>query len=403
MKFRWTIVLAAAILALSSCGKDLKPFDTHGPSKAAERNGVSGLHFDKLMILYSEGYNNLRDYLDQNFGQLYEGYVPGKWDNQALIVYSHASVSRSNWETDTEPVVFRVYKHYDQIIRDTVFTYPANTKSVDKDFMKQVMTDIADKYPSDSYGMVYTSHGTGWIPKDYRKSDEVGVSTMSVGAQYDGPYSNFVYYQLDIDEFKEALPYHFDYIVMDACLMGGVEVVYEWQGICDFLVASPGEVLAEGFDYVNLSSRLLTGDKPDLVAVCEDYYKINENSSATVALYDMSKVEPLAQACAPIFAAHQDMVLNVPSYQVQSFNYSYQYHFDFRDILVKLGATPEELAPVDAALADLVLYKKATEYFLNNHIVTYSGLSMFLPTNNWPVLNSRYKSTSWNIATGFVK
>ena len=67
MKFRWTIVLAAAILALSSCGKDLKPFDTHGPSKAAERNGVSGLHFDKLMILYSEGYNNLRDYLDQNF------------------------------------------------------------------------------------------------------------------------------------------------------------------------------------------------------------------------------------------------------------------------------------------------------------------------------------------------
>jgi len=124
---------------------------------------------------------------------------------------------------------------------------------------------------------------------------------------------------------------------------------------------------------------------------------------ATVALYDCSKIEALAQACIPVFEAHRDNLATIKISEVQSFNFSYSYHYDFRDILVKLGATDEELKPVDAALSELVLHKKATDYFLNNKIVTYSGLSMFLPVSRWKSLTQRYKSTSWNIATGFVK
>ena len=405
MKYRWAIILSAAVLALSSCARDLDPFATSGPSKAAQRTGLTGLHFDKLMILYSEGYNNLQPNLDQNIDQLCEGYIPQKWANEAVVVFSHASEGKYDWQTPKEPVVFRIYKHYDQIVRDTVFVYPEQSVSVDAAFMKKVLTDIKDKYPSDSYGIVYTSHGTGWIPKDYKKSDELGaVQPLSIGAQFEGPYANYTYHQIDIDEFREALPYHLDYIVMDACLMGGVEVAYEWRDACDYLAASPGEVLTVGFDYVHMTERLLQGDKPDLVGLCQDYYDINAlNGDATVGLYDCSKMQALAEACAPIFEAHRDQIGALKPSQVQSFNYSYQYHFDFRDILVKLGATDAELAPVDAVLADLVLYKNATEWFLGNHISTYSGISMFLPTGNWPVLTERYKSTSWNLATGFVK
>ena len=86
MKFRWTIILAAVVLALSSCGSDLDPFDDAGPSKRGERQGVPGLHFDKLMILYSEGYNNLRDDLDNNINQLCQGYIrPPKMDYTPLF------------------------------------------------------------------------------------------------------------------------------------------------------------------------------------------------------------------------------------------------------------------------------------------------------------------------------
>ena len=403
MKFRWSVIFAL-LLALTSCVKDLNPFDSYGSGEGrAERKGTSGLHFDDVMILYSEGYNDLTGFLDTNFDQLDEGYIPGRYENKAIVVYSHAAVDRWNWQTKTEPVIFRVYKQYDKVVRDTVLTYPAESVTLTTEFMKGVMTDIKDKYPSDSYGLVYTSHGMGWIPKDYKKSEEFSVA-KSVGAQYDGATSSYTINQLDLDEFAAALPYHLDYIVMDACLMGGVEVVYEWRDLCDYMVASPGEVLADGFDYQNLTRRLLGGDEPDLVGVCDDYYNMNLNGGdATVGLYDCSKIEALAQACIPIFEAHRDNLFNISVSSVQSFNYSYDWHFDFRDILVKLGATEEELGPVDAALAELVLYKKATDYFFYNPVTTYSGLSMFLPTNRWKSLNQRYKSTSWNIATGFVK
>ena len=303
MKFRWTVI-AALILALTSCVKGPTPFDDYGSGEGCpERKGTSGLSFDDVMILYSEGYNNLEPYLDTNFDQLEEGYVPGRYENKAIVVYSHAANGRYDWVTDTEPVVFRLYTQYGKVVRDTVFTYPAETVTVEPDFMNRVLGDIRDKCPSQSYGLVYTSHGTGWIPKDYNKSNELSVS-KSVGAEYDGQYPSQTIYQLDIDEFGRALPYRFDYIVMDACLMGGVEVVYEWRDLCDYIVASPGEVLAEGFDYVNLAHRLLEGDSPDLAGVCQDYYEMNlDGGDATVGLYDCSKIEALAQACAPIFEA----------------------------------------------------------------------------------------------------
>ena len=413
MKYRWTVILFSIVLALVSCVKDIEPFDDSGPSKRAQRDGTPGLHFDKMMILYSEGYNNLQGSLNKNIDELCEGYIPPKWGKEAIVVFSHASLTSSNWQTDTEPVVFRIYEQYGEVVRDTVFRYPAESISVEKEFMKKVLGDIKDRFPSDSYGMVYTSHGTGWIPKDYKKTSETfSLKPTGVGAEFDGTYPSYTYIQLDIDEFRGAIPYHMDYIVMDACLMGGVEVVYEWRDICDYLAASPGEVLTVGFDYYKIAERLLKGEKPDLVGICRDYYEMNaidrdnngrQDGDATIALYDCSKIVALAEACAPIFETHRSAIPTLKPSKVQSFNYTYQYHFDFRDILVKLGASDEELAPVDAALEDLVLYKNATDVFLNNIITTFSGLSMFLPTSGGAILNERYKSTSWNQATGFVK
>ena len=44
-------------------------------------------------------------------------------------------------------------------------------------------------------------------------------------------------------------------------------------------------------------------------------------------------------------------------------------------------------------------------YFINTAInpLTYSGMSMYLPTSSRDVLNSLYKETPWNKATGLLK
>ena len=41
---------------------------------------------------------------------------------------------------------------------------------------------------------------------------------------------------MNIDALAAALPVRFDFILMDACLMGSVEVVYELRNKADFII-----------------------------------------------------------------------------------------------------------------------------------------------------------------------
>ena len=90
---------------------------------------------------------------------------------------------------------------------------------------------------------------------------------------------------------------------------------------------------------------------------------------------------------------------------MQSYNFPYIYHYDFRDIIAKMGASDEELAEIDAILSQLVLYKAATPTFITTTINpdTFSGISMYLPSSYWPTLNSLYRETSWNQDTHLLQ
>lgn len=402
------IVIASC--ALFSCAKDsLAPFSERGTLvKPESRGGTSSLRYSHVLILYSEGYNNLMTSLDGNIDAVCEGYVPTSASDKALVVFSHGSATNYDYSTPTSPVLYRIYKEGSQAVRDTLLVYPSGSVSVDVDFMRGVLSEIRSRFPSTSYGMLYSSHGTGWLPKTYTSMENRGwtfsaeASEQSIGAQY--PPKDCL--SLDIDEFASAVPFKLDYIIADACLMGGVEVLYQWRDICERLVASPGEILSEGIDYAHLTSRLLEGDTPDLEAVCEDFYHLyaDKGSYVTVAMYDCTKADLLVEPCRAIFAAHRDEIASLDPDSVQGFNYSYDVHFDFRDVLVQLGSSEQELEAVDAALSEAVIYKKSSEKFFSNTIRSYSGLSMFIPsTDRWPRLTESYASVLWNIDTQYTQ
>ena len=55
---------------------------------------------------------------------------------------------------------------------------------------------------------------------------------------------------MDLPDLAEVLsPYRFDYILFDACFMGSVEVLYELRHSARYFIASPAEILADGFPY----------------------------------------------------------------------------------------------------------------------------------------------------------
>ena len=215
---------------------------------------------------------------------------------------------------------------------------------------------------------------------------------------------------MELADFAEAIPMKLDYILFDACLMGGIEVAYELRGKCGQLGFSQAEVLAEGFDYKKLTQHLLQREIPYPMGVCHDYftqYDIQNGiyRSATISLVDCDKVEPVAQVCRDIFSAHREGLAAIRHEDVQRFYRSSKHWFyDLESIAREAGATEEEITRLQNALGQCVLYKGHTPEFMSEfRIDIFSGFSMYLPVHGSPELNKFYKTLQWNMATALVE
>lgn len=410
------------LVLIAACNPEPFPPIEGTSTSRAKREGISGLGYQKVLVLYLEGYNNLSIDIAKNIEQVSSGYIPRKHDKSALLIYQHRAKTRVDYKTDTPPVLCHVYKNYDKVIMDTLTVYPADQIALTPQRVNTVLNQIKKDFPSDSYGLLFSSHATGWIPPGYDMNSENGfeflnsassesntldeeshnTSPSSIGAEYDGSHTNEI--TLDVDEFAEAIPMRLDYILFDCCLMGGVETNYSLKDKTKYIVAAPTEILSEGFNYTTLCERLLSDGDYDLRAVCDDYYsKYSNGSSATIALYDCSHMQKLADYCNSIFPKFD--VFSIIKDELQSYNYSFDYHYDFKDIIAKMGASVAELAEIEKILSELVVYKLATPAFIGTPInsETYSGMSMYLPRTSRPKLNELYKQTLWNKATGLLK
>ncbi|MHA1828949.1 MAG: clostripain-related cysteine peptidase, partial [Candidatus Heimdallarchaeaceae archaeon] len=103
---------------------------------------------------------------------------------------------------------------------------------------------------------------------------------------------------LTINELQEALAgYHFDFLGMDACIMGQYEIIYEMRTCADFVGVSLLNEPGDGWDYEHflpylLADPSLTGDELGTY-VCQTY--VDQYSSAvTFGIWnttDMTRVQ----------------------------------------------------------------------------------------------------------------
>ncbi len=191
-------------------------------------------------------------------------------------------------------------------------TYLNTTNCIDPVFMSDVFKLIDEKYQSDSYGVVFSSHGGGWVPSNI--FDEYLAENRPSSTQSTPEASPLYCGQdgmdfLEITDMANALDMsglHFDYILFDACYMSSVEALYDLRNNADYIIASPCEVLADGFPYKSIIPMLFT-EGHMLQSVCKayvDHYQAlsGENQSAAIALTDCSKLEALAEATKTIIA-----------------------------------------------------------------------------------------------------
>lgn len=103
--------------------------------------------------------------------------------------------------------------------------------------------DYAQTYlPSENYALVTGAHGTG-----FSSSRESGLILDLDGVQEVTPLNDIA------DAIK---PKGIDVFIMDNCLMGTVESIYQLRDSVDYVVASPAQVPGSGHDYSILLNTL---------------------------------------------------------------------------------------------------------------------------------------------------
>lgn len=421
-KLWMTVMSVLAAIVMSSCEKEHEPED---PDRV-----------ERVVLLYSAGYNSLSYDMNQDIMEMTSGYLPEKASARGkVLVYSKKTVSSGNYSTPAESYLIRMYAdRKGRAVMDTVHTWTSDYVAASAKTVNSVLTYVRDHYPADSYGMIFSSHATGWLPAGYYSTGKITdypvsfsawghagpkpvpyvelprqdgePAVKSIGADNISPSST---YEMEIDDFASAIPMHLDYMVLDCCLMGGVEVAYSLKDCCGKLVFSQTEVLADGLcNYSNVIGRLLNSSSPDLEGLCEDAYEHYDSQSGsmkslTISMIDCSRLEPLADACRDLFSEYRsNMALVNPSEVQRYFRYNKHWFYDMEDILVRSGIPDGKLAAYRAALDGCVLYNAATPAFLSIVINTHCGLSMYLPADGNQELDSFYRNLSWNKASGLI-
>ena len=407
MKITHIAVLLVLPLLAASCFKD-QDFEPAGTNTASQTQParLPSEETRQVMIMVSGGFNSLSTPLTRDLTELSENYLPtirSRAEHILLVLSRHTD---SGYSTPVAPVLYRLYKDWDgNVVRDTLLRWNKKDQITDPKVLKETFIFAKEKFPAKGYGVVYSSHGSGWIPAE---NSTKSPSLQSIGQDED---TNNVR-EMELQEFVDCLPYKMEYVLFDACFMACVEVAWALKDKADVVGFSPTEIMNDGFDYAHIAERLLDTE-PNPLGVCEDYfaqYSAPGVSSpyASVSLVRTDAMQPLADICKTLFEKYREQLATLSIYDVQRYyrlgkNPRFEHLFDLRHMLQKAGATLAERTKLDEALEACVLYEAHTPYFMSLELKNVCGLSSYMPSSGSEELNTFYKTLDWNKATELIK
>lgn len=342
-------------------------------------------------------------------------------DSKVLLIYYHLA--------DSVPVLSRFSKDSEgKCVEEKLMHYPGSnlvpTLSLSPEQIRQVWKDAQTLYPSTRQSLMISSHGSGYLPSGYLADPEDCANIReqdpfrylvkgSDGSRSVGPDDDV---EIEISALVSALNgTHFDFILFDCCLMGGIEVAYQLKGLCDYVIASPTEVMAKGIICGELIQFSFYDETSGAVrSVCESYMnRVRGDSdfrnSGCITAVKTSELPELAAVCSGIYSTRRDFISKVNRNAVQGYFRSNQHWFyDLDDFIRQIclnedGTVDEAYGAFSAALGKAVVFKDTTPVFLEISINRYSGLSTYIPRTTCPTLNNYYKNLEWNKATGFIR
>lgn len=370
MNIKHYIYALLFILTIGSCTKE--ELQIEGPKRTV------------LMYVVA---SDLGSYINRNIEDIITAATPENLNGGNLIVYYS--------KRDKSAELYQIKKGSNGVVTKHHIEDYTNQSAIDPEVMRSVINKVATDYPADSYGMIFSSHGTSWLPSGYTKmlksfGEEAGKN-------------------MEIYELAEGIPeeYHFDFLLFDVCSMGGIECAYELKNKADYIVASPAEVIAAGFPYEKILPYLFE-TKVNLNGVTKafyEFYKTNENPYGCIAVTKTSELDHVAAITKEIISSKggEEGIYSLPYLEMQTLSYlpgAPTRLYDFGDVIKQL-ATDEQYARFTACMEKAITSKYSTDYIYctkgrATRVNTFSGLSIYPPQERLTQLTDWYRNnTQW--------
>lgn len=358
------------LLLLCACAKEEEP---QVPSVAG-----------RTVLVYFAADNNLSGNVEGDIAAMEKGLQKTDMHNGNLVIYVD--------KKGQSPQLLRLVQEGDSVRREVIEEYVIDHASATAERLRQVLRQVTDAYPSDQYGLVLWSHGTAWLPSDHKNY------LRSFGTDSGG-------HSMRVNDLTAALAdYHFDFLLFDACYMASLEVAYALRHCTDYLIASPTEVLTDGFPY-QLFMQDLFMPEANVVNVAKQFYTYYQSSYGTISVTKTDELADLATACRAIFQGKsEEELFTVSVEELQLMEYltgNVHALYDCADYVRRL-ATDAQYAAFQSCLDRAVVYKATTPksayayaYGTYLPINRFSGLSIYVPQAELAELNSWYQQLDW--------
>lgn len=372
--------------------------------------------YDRTVLVYMAAENSLSggNFHQQDIDEMLQaaGDVP---KNSRLLVYLD--------DTDLPRILSVEKLDGRRPVAKILHCYEQEHNSGDTETLHLVMEWVAENSPSQSYGLIFWSHGDAWLPAKTPMQRSICIDN-----ERNSSYSNSGS-KMDLDAVAEVLADfpRFEFIMFDACFMQAVEVAYELRHVARYVIASPAEIPNPGAPYERMVKPLFR-IPVDAEGVIHEYYSAyNENVisvygdgseryGVSLSVIDCDYLDDLASITA-------EMVIKyVPERQSISMESIQRYYpissrirpefYDMNGYMLRLIAEDADYLRWKNVFDRAVPYARSTAWWYSNDarmqdidLDNYGGVSCYVPqaVSIYSSLNEKFRSTSWYTAAGWSR
>lgn len=212
---------------------------------------------DWTFMVYMGGDNTLSDFVYADYAEMQEGLYEALQHDPEITGKLHIIVCMDTLDEQAHSI-YRVTPDDDpdelSLYYDMVYSMnEPNTGSAET--LKDFIEFSKDSYPAEHYGLILWNHGGGVRSLDQR---DICVDESS---------DDDIIYTSEISDTLDA-SHRVDFLGMDACFMGVLEVAYEYRPGedrfgADAICFSPASEQGDGWDYERLIGRFAAGGSFD--------------------------------------------------------------------------------------------------------------------------------------------